>query len=335
MRRLPLLLLGLASPCLAQAPDTGPAATDGGALRFVGERNWRFELPDARWTPVGSGLSLAGHEFRAEVEGTRLSLDSDGDGKTDAAFEGKEPAYVLLRAADGFAYAIRVVDRGGWQFQSSGYLQGKLDGTRVRFFDQDNDGLYGEPGADAVAVGSGRFAQAMSPVLRLGDRLVEVRVDGDKATTAAFTGETGVLALEVQTRGKVLALRLRSRSGGLAFDLAKATGEVRLPVGTYTLVGGAIGLGENRVDLTTGRCKDVRVTADGSAELELGGPLRGEFAYVRAGGELKFDPSKVWYYGRAGEEYRAWTPIGASPSFTITEQRSGTELAKTIFPGSC
>jgi hypothetical protein len=45
-------------------------------------------------------------------------------------------------------------------------------------------------------------------------------------------------------------------------------------------------------------------------------------------------PADVTYFGRAGEEYFIWDPVGKSPEFSIVERKAGTELTKAMFPGS-
>ena len=127
---------------------------------------------------------------------------------------------------------------------------------------------------------------------------------------------------------------VRSEDGQMFFDLAKATTPTRVPASRYAILTGRLGLGGDRVTVRSGRAKPVEVQADGNAELAWGGPVNAEFSFERGQGQVHLTPDKVWYYGVAGEEYSSWTPLGESPTFTITDA-SGKEVARAYFPGSC
>ena len=91
--------------------------------------------------------------------------------------------------------------------------------------------------------------------------------------------------------------------------------------------------GGNTVRVKSGRSKSVSLPKDGKGSLSWGGPVTAEFAYVRKGDEIEFNPNAIWYYGKNGEEYYGWTPLGKSPKITLNTT-SGRELAQAYFPGS-
>ena len=72
-----------------------------------------------------------------------------------------------------------------------------------------------------------------------------------------------------------------------------------------------------------------------SATLAWGGPVEAEFAYKREGGSVTVGPRDIWYYGRSGEEYSNFMPLGSSPSFVIKDKKTGEVLVNAKFPGNC
>jgi len=307
-------------------------------LSYRPARKWKFTLPEHHWNKIGTSLEIGGRSFKVVSEGTALRVDTDGDGETDVKVEG-DSAFLMLKG-EGFKHAVRLWNRQGWTFASSAYLKGKIGGQKVRLFDLDNDGRFGVVGKDGIILGNGNVVSHLGQAMHVDGKLIQLTVaqDGKSLSIADFTGKTGKLALDYETKGKVLSLRIRSGSGKLNFDLARLAraegGSLDLPVGRYKLQGGEIGLGENRVVVGPGRSQSFEVTDGGSVSLHLGGTVKAEFLYTRRGDQVQFDPNQIWYYGPSGEEYRAWAPIGKSPSFSIREQKSGNELAKAFFPGT-
>jgi len=315
----------------------GPAAHEV-ALSYRPARKWKFTLPEHHWNKIGTSLEIGGRKFKVVTEGTALLVDTDGDGETDVKVEG-DSAFLALKG-EGFHHAVRLWNRQGWTFASSAYLKGKIDGKKVRLFDLDNNGRFDEVGKDGIILGNGSVVSHLGKALHLSGKLIQVQVaeDGKSLSYAAYAGKTGKLALDYDTKGKVMSLRIRSASGQFNFDLATLArgegGSLDLPAGSYKLQGGEIGLGENRVKVGPGRSKSFAVKEGQTLSLNLGGRVEAEFLYARSGDQLTLSPDKIWYFGPTGEEYRAWAPIGKSPSFSIREQKSGNELAKAFFPGT-
>ncbi|HIF52688.1 MAG TPA: hypothetical protein EYQ87_01585 [Candidatus Nitrosopelagicus sp.] len=72
-----------------------------------------------------------------------------------------------------------------------------------------------------------------------------------------------------------------------------------------------------------------------TTEFNWGGPVESEFQFARVGSKVQFSPNQIWYYGKAGEQYAGWNPIGKSPEFKILDADTGAVLEVLILPGSC
>ena len=146
-----LSLCCLTSTAMPQEPSA-PASQVGAQtaftvpLKFRGTRKWKVQLPAERWSTVGTGFDFTkthGQVFKTALEGTRLQIDSDGDGATDVTVEGKT-AFVTMRSGSS-AYAVRLQNKQGWKFAPGGYLTGTIKGQKIRIIDQDNNGSFADP----------------------------------------------------------------------------------------------------------------------------------------------------------------------------------------------
>ena len=79
----------------------------------------------------------------------------------------------------------------------------------------------------------------------------------------------------------------------------------------------------------------MTVTANNDTSVGWGGPVKAEFAYKHEDQKVHLSPDRVWYYGDAGEQYHNWIPIGKSPKFTLSNKKTGREIAQAFFPGTC
>ncbi len=312
-------------------------------LAYRGQRKWKIRLPAEEWKPVGTAFALKathGFDFETKLDGTRLLVDTDGDGTTDVSLEG-ETAFVTLRgktsSGQPIAYSVRLLNKSGWKFAPGGFLTGSIKGTRVRLIDQNNNGTFGDVGVDALIVGTSKVATYHSEAINIGGELFTIAVaeDGTQLACKLYDGSTGKLHLACTTKGKVMAAVVRSADQKFSFDMARAKEGMAVPVGAYKLMTGQLGLGASRVTMTTGKSKAITVGPDQTRQVCWGGPVRAEFAYQRGGGKVKLSPDQVWLYGAAGELYTGWVPLGASPKFTITEDETGKEVAQAHFPGTC
>lgn len=344
-----------AAPGAPGAPAAAPAAaaTEGGevALEYVTLRTWNLRLPKETLTAVGAGIAIphqGGATFAARLDGTALLVDTDGDGETDARVErtaGVPVATGLVKLTGktpggaGLTWAARLVEDGtGWRFAASGAMTGKIGATRVRIVDQDNNGRYDDWGVDAMIVGRGDTASFLSRTVLVGGKLlaIDVKPDGSSLTWSPYAGETGVLDLAAgaATKAKVRSLIVRSEDGQQSFDLSGIEGGATVPVGAYALWSGELVLGDSALQIRRGASKAISVEKGKTARPEWGGPVRAEFEYERRGGQVGFDPAKIWWFGRLGEEYHDWTPLGKSPEFVVRDTTTTEEILRVKFPGS-
>ena len=338
-----LSLCCIAAALMPQEADVATPRTESQSgftvsMKFVGTRKWKVQLPAERWSSVGTGFNFTktfGQNFKTVLEGTRLQIDSDGDGSTDVTVDGKT-AFVTMRSGTS-AYAVRLQNQKGWKFAPGGYLTGNLKGQKIRIIDQNNNGSFTDIGEDALIVGNGRAATFLSEVINVSGKLYEIRLDQANSALVCtpFEGPSGTLKLSCTTKGKVLSAILKSRDNKHSFDMAKASDGMLVPVGAYSMVCGELGLAKSRVKMTTGRSKEIRIGKDQEQAACWGGPVKAEFAYQHSSGKVHLEPNKVWYYGSTGETYENWAPLGASPKFTIFDTDTGQEVAQAHFPGSC
>ena len=61
--------------------------------------------------------------------------------------------------------------------------------------------------------------------------------------------------------------------------------------------------------------------------------MKAEFTYQRSGDQVVIAPSDVRYYGRAGEVYSNFMPLGSSPEFVVKDKKTGEVLVNAVFPG--
>jgi hypothetical protein len=349
-------LVGLVLPVLASvggAPEVTPQASPTTVeLAYRAYRKWDIVLPAEQFARVSGRVSNAtcqGESFTAKLDGTALAIDTDGDGELDTTVTGKEDdagnkaAVVTLRGTgrDGepFTFSARLIDTGsGWQFSVAGAMVGMIGETKVQLIDQNNNGRYDDFGEDAMIVGRGKYATFLSRAMNVAGVLYEVAVaeDGSSLDLTPFDGDSGTLDMrsKLDTKGKLLSAIVKSRDGDFSFDLATFRRGVTVPAGTYDLYSAKLGLGKAEAYIRPGRMAAVEVAASETASVVWGGPVKGEFKYVRKGDQVAFSPDDVTYFGGAGEEYRVWDPVGKSPEFTIKEIKAGTEVAKALFPGS-
>jgi len=332
---VPLLaVLTLAGAAVAQSlPESGEVA-----LKTKIQRRQKLLLPGEVGTAVATGFHFQdglGADFRADVDGEALLIDADADGVLETRIEG-DRGFVVLEHG-GRRYGVSLFKQRQWGFVSGSVVSGEVGGTKLRIIDQNHNGRFNDVGEDAMVVGNGRAASFLSEVVSIGGHLkeIEVAADGSKLRFSPFDGDTGRLSLHAVTDGKVMAAVLNSTDGRYSVHLSKHAVDVVVPVGDYELHSGVLSLAGSRVTMGKGRSKSFRVTSAGVEQLAWGGPAKAEFAYEDAGGELKFDPKAIWFYGAKNEEYKDWNPIGKSPLIMVVDRSTGAVVAETRFPGSC
>lgn len=352
------LLLGLVAWSAAErqpgehdaTPVPRAAAAETVALSFRPIRDWDLLLPAEEFTPVRDGIPAGGGDgepFATRLEGTSLWVDRDGDGEVDVEVEAQEPdeppRLVVFQSERGgkrgLSYAVRLLSDGTWKYAPAGALVGTFRGTRLQLIDQNNNGSFADFGEDALIVGRGQAASFLSRVVHVGGELYRLKVaaDGSHLDLAPYDGPSGTLDLtsELDSEAKVRAAVVQSTDGELSFELSGADGGLRIPAGEYALHSGQVVLGKARAELRQGRFAAVTVAAGERAVVEWGGPVEAEFDYERGGGRVVIAPWDIYYYGRAGEEYSNFMPLGTSPRFVVKAKDTGEVLVDAMFPGNC
>ena len=331
-------LAGLALAALgAGLAAQEPVSAD---LSYKAMKKWPFVLPAETWSDASSGIAIAhenGDKFEAYRDGLalELSVDTDGDGKTDKQVKGAK-GFLILKAkdknGDKMAYAVRFkVEGKAYKFTTAGVMRGSVAGTPVLLIDQNNNGVWNEFGVDAMVVGKSKSASYLSHVANLKGDLysLEVSENGKQITATPWEGETGELALRsgFKAGGKLTAAVVNSTDGKYSFELAGSS-SLKVPAGTYKLATGVATKSSESVRIGAGKMAPLEVTPGGETKLEWGAPVMAEFAFSRDGESVKVEPSALHYYGKAGEEYVSFAPQGASPKFLVYDERTE-KLLKT------
>lgn len=333
-----LIFASLALGALPPAVEPDDSVTEV-PLKTRVYRNWKFRLPAESWQRIGKAIHFPawgeGTSFKAQLDGTSLMVDTDGDGELDTKLE--EAGGVLVFTKGDDRCALRLRSKPDWSYAPASVQRGKMEGVRVSFIDQNNNGRFDDYGADAVVIGAGRTASFLSKVVSVKGKLytLEINADGSKISYAPYTGDVASIDFKVLTKGKVLAAVLKSADGKLSFDVSRAGSKMRLPAGSYGIHSGLLSFGGNQVQVRAGRAKPIELGKDTHQEVRFGGPVAVEFGYKVADGKYHFSPDAIWYYGRSGEEYHSWAPLGSSPKIEIRDRVSKEVVAEAVFPPNC
>ena len=216
---------------------------------------------------------------------------------------------------------------------------GTLGDTRITLIDANVNGRYGDVGEDAIIIGMGKAASFVGETIAVDNDLyrVEIAADGKRVDYKPYTGAIGQLDLQSRydTKARLVHLVIGSKDGT---PLLRGLGPRRAPCASppastrSSLVRWALARAASRC--ARGACGPIPVRKDKTKVVAWGGPLSAEFSAQRGGGEVAFDPARIWYFGSAGEEYVDWTPLGKSPVFHVIDKKLKKEVATAIFAGS-
>jgi hypothetical protein len=254
---LALAACALACPLSARAENdsaadnstsvVGLASAEPGTVEVALEprvqRTWKLHLPAESWSPVGKLLDFTGglgRAYAAELSGTSLRLDTDGDGELDVTVEAPEGLVVL--EGERTRHALRLRFGEGWEYSVGSLVRGEIDGTRIEIIDQNNDGRYDGIGEDALVLGRSRSACFLSEIVALGDRLhtLEVAPDGSSLSLTPYDGPAGRLEVSTEATAKVHAAVFVSENGRHSVNLATSEGAALVPAGRYRLHSGLL-----------------------------------------------------------------------------------------------
>ncbi|MEM8669034.1 MAG: hypothetical protein AAGG48_16045 [Planctomycetota bacterium] len=327
-------------------------------LRYRSFRNWSMHLPNEQWFAVNDGIRIShagGDRFAVELDGNNLLVDTDGDGELDRSIKPlvdpktnvSTTRVVLTGETDSgepLRYAARLrKDGGGWEWAPGGAMAGVINSAAgpmpIRIIDRDGNGRFDDVGSDAMIVGTSDYATFLSKTVQIDDALytLDFNNGGTSIRLSEFRGPTAKIDMSASFHSKAVLMSsvIVSEDRQHSFDVGAVEGPMTIPAGDYTVVSGTLGLGEHRVQITAGRMERLDLVTDSSTMFDWGGPIESEFRFARRGNQLQFSPDQIWYYGRGGEQYVGWNPIGKSPEFKILDADSGAVLDVAILPGSC
>lgn len=334
------LLMGMALLLAAPAVAQGDGETKSLSQKSI--RKWEFTTPTEAWTAIGKTIPIAIGDregFPVANHGTKLQVDTNGDGKVDQVIKGVGGLLQLKgKTSEGkkFSYTVRIRKQGeGWQYSTSGVMAGKIKGAKVQLLDLNGNGRYDEYGTDGMIVGKSTSASYLSKVVNLKGQLFDFHVtrDGSTMTIKPFTGEAGTLNLRsgIKVNGRLESAVVQS--GDFCFDLASAKKGLLVPVGEYSIVSGLVSKGSETARIRQGRMNPLVVSKDLKTELAWGMPVRAEVPFTQNGTQVKVPPA-IKYYGAAGEEYFNLHPDKASPKLYIKDAETG-KLVTTGRFGGC
>jgi len=312
-------------------------AQDTASLSYKANLKWNIITPKETWSNVSGKLGIPhanGDGFDAYVEGQALMVDTTGNGKVNHKVKGVAGTAVLsAKSIDGkkFKYALRFQKAGaGWRFTSSGVMQGKVKGQMIRLLDLDNNGTFNEVGTDGMIIGKGSSASYVSKVVNLKGGLFNLTAtrDGASITVTPYEGDIWTLNLRKNFKavGKLVSAIVSGDDGNYSFNLASAKKGMKVPAGSYVIVGGLLKKGSATVRMRTGKMKPIDVQKDQEFILPWGSKLKAEFSYARQGEKITIEPSSLHYFGRAGVEFYDFKPNTQSPEFLVKDKRTGREF---------
>jgi hypothetical protein len=332
---LPLLL-----PLSLAAQDKAPPSA---TLVYKSLPKWNLILPKEEWTSFTTAIPIphAGDAkgFAAQRVLMTVSVDSDGDGKTETQVKGTS-GYVELRgknaAGKAFTYAARISNDGtAGKFAASGVMVGSLNGTAISLIDANNNGTYNEIGKDAIIVGDGRAASWLSKVINLKTELhsIEVSADGTTVTSTPYAGESGTLELRsgFKSLGELDSIVVTDDRLGCSFNLAQQK-SLLVPVGSYVITGGFAHKANESAYIGGGKMRPISVERNKTASMDWGSTVTAEFDFSHNGTEVTVQPN-IKFYGRAGEEYYQFKPEAKSPKFFVFDKDTKKQVGTGRFGG--
>jgi hypothetical protein len=212
----------------------------------------------------------------------------------------------IIRIAD-MRVGLKQPEGSGIAYVSCGYVvcgfyQGVYDGTPVRIFDDNLDGVITQDGKDSIMVGRGGASIPLLKFHQVGSRhcSLEAAKDGSSVTIAPVANPAlGIVETSFKRGLKVLAM---VDNQGNSYDLA-ASGRTGIPAGTYKLSYGVLSDGSAfTVIKPTEKCPVYDVQAGKINTMRIGAPLWVSFHASYDKGNVTVSPA-VNIYGAGNEEY--------------------------------
>jgi hypothetical protein len=192
--------------------------------------------------PVEGGKGLP-----VKVSPQKVLVDKDGKGKFDfTAAQGAKSTVFEVKLVYGEGetakHWIQILKNGnGWVFARANALEANLDGTKVWLLDDNNNGIYGEEGADGLYIDRKEWGAPLSHLVYAGGKLFEIEVNqsGSLLKYRPYAGTTGKVDIFKEWTGsknpQAVIVQGSTQSGKVYLDISDK-GEMVVPTGTFNLM---------------------------------------------------------------------------------------------------
>lgn len=297
---------------------TDPPEWDTHDLKFRSVK--KLEVPGLEMPPIEvlGPIDLpapAGTVFYAETDGTKLLVDTNGDGRPDVVCKGLGNT-VNFRIGDDaealvpYSLDLSLSDKS-WHATSRCLRIGKVGKTKLSLVDANANGRFDDVGVDGVLVGKAKYARPLGRLMNIGGDVVEVEVEpfGRSMRTRPYTGELCHWdpAASFGGDGKIESLVITNADGDV-FETAQKNG-VDLPPGVYTFVHGAIQNGRQACEISgldLNKRLMIGIPTDTGDALVWGSKVRLEYNWRRNGNMIQF--SNIRLLGSHNERYFNFGP---------------------------
>lgn len=189
---------------------------------------------------------VKGGSIPIKVSQDKVLIDKELNGKIDflaAQGERSKPITVDLEHSNGdkvkYTFIITKA-RGSWVLNRQCGVSAKIGGSEFLFLDDNNNGIYGEEGADGVYYDKKEFGLPMSYLVTTATGLFEISLtpSGKDLKYRPYSGQVGKVDMLKEWAGSKTPTTIIVRgqaAGTVHFDVA-GKGGVTVPVGNYMLV---------------------------------------------------------------------------------------------------
>lgn len=288
------------------------------------------------WIDVTTGVTplkgVKGGPIKFEPRQANIAVDLDGDGVFEGAV--KQDLFTVMTAHEGGVQAKYVFrlrrDYEQWFFQRACMATGAIDKTPIAFVDDDNDGKFNGRGRDVVRAGNALGAAYLGKLLAVKGKLYEIEVDpgGTKLRYRLFEKDQpapGSIDLWSGYRGKgkpAIAMVRRIDDPELIFDCAMKGGSP-VPPGEYELLEAIMGPTRDQMCLATkGRMNNIQIAPGQAVTVDWGFPGTFDFSCTKSGNLLTIAPGTCEPYGKAGEKYEKFEPVGLHIQVEVVDEQT-------------
>jgi len=292
----------------------------------------RGAMGDLLFVPFPHKGKIAGFGVK-ELEKS-IAVDTNADGKLDKQLPKTGGAAVLkVTYEEGreVEFAVEIRPEGGrLSYRRYGWVAGRINGVNVAIIDENSNGVFGEAGKDAIAIGRVSGAAVLGRIVQIKDKYYEIRVaeDGSQLQARPASLETGKLFLtkNFKAKGRLsYAVVIGNTTSGkhlVSFELSQMRKAVEVPAGKYFIYAGyVIAPGKSVIRIHGGPdVKDFFVKPGEVTEPKWGAPGVMKFEYIlNKEGTITVSDRDIKLYGALGERYLDWGPKEFLPRVQIQD----------------